>query len=220
MSGEDQDRIRVLVVDDRPIFRHGAQSMLSAAGGFDLVGEASNGREAVEMALAHRPDVILMDVEMPEMDGVEATERIVAELEDVAVLALTVSEDHDDVVRMVAAGACGYLLKEAGPGELTGAVRAAAQGRVTLDARMGRAVLQRLGRDASRSLARVEIAEALTPRETQILRLLATGAANKEIAAEIGTSEATVKVHLKSLYAKLGVGSRSAAAAIAVAAGV
>jgi DNA-binding NarL/FixJ family response regulator len=85
---------------------------------------------------------------------------------------------------------------------------------------MGRAVLQRLGRDASRSLARVEIAEALTPRETQILRLLATGAANKEIAAEIGTSEATVKVHLKSLYAKLGVGSRSAAAAIAVAAGV
>ncbi|MHB8573440.1 MAG: response regulator [Candidatus Dormibacteria bacterium] len=206
--------IRVMVVDDRPIFRMGVRGMLAEHPDIECVGEAVDGREAVSRARDLRPDVILMDVDMPVMDGVEATRAITGELTDTNVVALTVSDDDSDVIRMVAAGASGYMLKETGPAELAHAVREAARGRVALDAGVGRRVLQRLGQEAARRIRdTIPVTQPLTPREKQILRLVAQGAANKEIARAVGASEATVKVHLRALYRKLGVSSRSAAAA-------
>ena len=206
------ERIRVLIVDDVPILRVGARGMLSEFKHIEIVGEATNGREAVELTRELNPDVVLMDLSMPEMDGVAATQAIVQEQgQTVAILGLTVSDDEEDVTRMLTAGACGYILKDSGPTELVRAIEDARAGRFPLDRSVAVKMVSRLAQTVRRP--EVETLEPLTVREKQVLRLVVEGWPNKAIAANIGTSESTVKAHLREVFRKLDVDSRAAAAA-------
>ncbi|MEO6797824.1 MAG: response regulator transcription factor [Candidatus Dormibacter sp.] len=203
--------IRVLIVDDRPIFRAGVTGMLKNFPEVQIVGEAITGRQAVDRARALRPDVILMDLNMPEMGGVEATRAIKQDDPDRVVLALTVSEAEEDIVEMVAAGASGYVLKDVDPASLAQTIQAAHLGRFQLDEALTRRVIVRLG-SALRQPHRRPF-EPLTERETQILQMVCQGKGNRMIAQRLGLSEGTVKSHLRNLYRKLRVQTRAEAAA-------
>jgi len=207
--------IRVLIVDDVPILRVGARGMLAEYEHIDIVGEATNGVEAVAMTMELRPDVVLMDISMPQMDGVTATRTIVAELDrDVAIVGLTVSEDEEDVAQMLTAGACGYILKDSGPTELVRAIEDAHAGRFPLDRSVAQKMVSRLVRMSARR--EVRTLEPLTPREKQVMLLVVHGLPNKAIAQQLGSSESTIKTHLREVFRKLNVDSRAAAAAKAV----
>jgi DNA-binding NarL/FixJ family response regulator len=204
----------VLVVDDRAIFRAGSKGMLGEYKHISVVGEASDGRQAVAMAKSLKPDVILMDISMPEMDGVSATREIMRDTNEVAIVGLSVSDDDDDVSSMLEAGACGYVLKESGPEDLARAIEDAHAGRFPLDKGVARKMVARLA--AARPRRQLQSAEPLSPREKAVLRLVLQGRPNKGIAAELGVSESTVKSHLREVFRKLQVDSRAAAAARAV----
>jgi len=207
--------IRVLIVDDVPILRVGARGMLAEYEHIDIVGEATNGVEAVALTRELRPDVVLMDISMPQMDGVTATRTIVAELDrDVAIVGLTVSEDEEDVAQMLTAGACGYILKDSGPTELVRAIEDAHAGRFPLDRSVAQKMVSRLVRMSARR--EVRTLEPLTPREKQVMLLVVHGLPNKAIAQQLGSSESTIKTHLREVFRKLNVDSRAAAAAKAV----
>ncbi len=205
--------IRVLIVDDRPIFRAGARGMLAEFEDIEVVGEATNGREALDKARRLKPHVILMDLSMPDMDGVHATEAIRRENDSVAILALTVSDREEDVVQMVAAGASGYVMKDVGPSELAQAIQEAHAGRFLLDEQIARKVVLRLSQALGRAPSEPYQGPPLSPQERRILDMVIHGRGNKEIAAALGVSEGTVKTHLRQLYRKLQVHSRAAAAA-------
>ena len=207
-------RVRVLIADDRPIFRAGVQGMLRDFPEIDIVGEAMTGREAVERARRLKPDVILMDLNMPEMGGIAATRAIKAENPERVVLALTVSEAEEDIVEMVAAGASGYVLKDVDPASLARSIQDAHAGHFQLDDALTRRVIVRLGSALKRS--RRPLAEPLTERETQILRMVVEGSSNKAIANRLGLGEGTIKSHLRNIYRKLQVRTRAEAAAHAV----
>jgi len=207
-------RVRVLIADDRPIFRAGVQGMLRDFPEIDIVGEAMTGREAVERARRLKPDVILMDLNMPEMGGVAATRAIKEENPERVVLALTVSEAEEDIVEMVAAGASGYVLKDVDPASLARSIQDAHAGHFQLDDSLTRRVIVRLGSALKRS--RRPLAEPLTERETQILRMVVEGMSNKAIANRLGLGEGTIKSHLRNIYRKLQVRTRAEAAAHAV----
>jgi DNA-binding NarL/FixJ family response regulator len=208
------DRIRVLVVDDRPIFRAGAKGMLSEYENIAVVGEASDGRQAVSMAKSLRPDVILMDISMPEMDGVTATRAIMKDTNQVAILGLTASDLEEDVISMLDAGACGYVLKDSGPEDLARAIEDAHAGRFPLDSAVARKMVARLA--SARPRPQLQTTARLLPREKAVLRLVLEGMANKRIAIALGVSESTVKGHLREVFRKLNVDNRAAAAAMAV----
>jgi DNA-binding NarL/FixJ family response regulator len=208
------ERIRVLVVDDRPIFRAGSKGMLGQYQHIVVVGEATDGKQAVAMAKSLKPDVILMDLSMPEMDGISATRAIMKDTNEVAIVGLTVSDHEDDISSMLEAGACGYVLKDSGPEDLARAIEDAHAGRFPLDRAVARKMIARLA--AVRPLRQVEAAEPLSQRETAVLRLVLKGRPNKGIATELGVSESTVKNHLREVFRKLKVDSRAAAAARAV----
>jgi len=195
--------IRVLLVDDHRLVRAGLSTMLYATGEFDVVGEAADGAQAVELALASKPDVALMDLSMPVLDGVAATRRLRAECPQVKVVALTSFSDRQRVSEALGAGAVGYLLKDCAPDELLAAVRAAAAGQVPLDPRVAGVLLPS---------QQPEPAELLSEREAQVLRLTAAGLANKQIGRRLGISESTVKVHLGNIFKRLGVSDRTSAA--------
>ena len=203
--------IRVLIVDDRPIFRAGVTGMLKNFPQIEIVGEAITGRQAIERARALLPDVILMDLNMPEMGGVEATRAIKADDPDRVILALTVSEAEEDIVEMVAAGASGYVLKDVDPISLAHTIEEAHAGRFQLDELLTRRVIVRLG-SALRQPHR-KPAEPLTEKENQILEMVCQGKGNRLIAMRLGVSEGTVKSHLRNLYRKLKVQTRAEAAA-------
>lgn len=205
------ERIRVLIVDDRPIFRAGARGMLSEYTHIAVVGEASDGKQAVAMAKSLKPDVILMDISMPEMDGVSATRAIMRDSHEVAILGLTVSDNADDVTSMLEAGACGYILKDSGPEDLARAIEDAQAGRFPLDRGVARKMVQRLA--AARPRPQVQTTEPLAVREKAVLQLVLEGLPNKGIASRLGISESTVKSHLREIFRKLDVESRAAAAA-------
>ena len=208
------DRIRVLVVDDRPIFRAGAKGMLSEYGNITVVGEASDGKQAVSMAKSLKPDVILMDISMPEMDGVTATRAIMKDTNEVAILGLTVSDHEDDVISMLEAGARGYVLKDSGPEDMARAIEDAHAGRFPLDRGVARKMVARLA--SARPRPQLQTTEPLLPREKAVLRLVLEGMANKRIAIALDVSESTVKGHLREVFRKLNVDNRAAAAAMAV----
>ena len=196
--------IRALVADDQEVVRAGFSALLDTQPDITVVGGAADGEEAVRLAAEHRPDVVLMDVRMPVLDGIEATRRIVEAAPGVAVVVLTSFSDREQILRALDAGAIGYLLKDAEPAELERAVRAAARGEAPLDPRAGRALLQ--DRIAGSPL------DGLSEREREVLAMVARGLPNKLIARELGISEKTVKTHLTSVFRTIGVTDRTQAA--------
>src|SRR5581483_1610400 len=212
--GEDEALIRVMLVDDHAVVREGLRSYLELEEGLDVVGEAANGREAVRRARELRPDVVLMDLVMPEMDGVEATRAIREQLPQTRVIVLTSFIEEDKVIPAIQAGANGYLLKNVSAPELVKAIRAAHSGQAQLDPLVARKLMERVtapARDPEAALG-----EMLTEREREVLRLIANGYANKEIARELVVSERTVKGHVSNILNKLGVQDRTQAALYAV----
>jgi len=201
-------RVRVLLVDDHTVVRRGLRMVFDLEDDLEVVGEAADGREALERVAELRPDVVVMDLLMPVMNGVEATRAIRAAHPDVEVVALTSVLEDRMVVDAVEAGAAGYLLKETRPDDLFEAVRAAARGEVRLDPRAQQRLMRELRRPAAPEPAR----EALTEREGEVLQHLARGATNKAIAQALGVGEATVKSHVSAVLAKLGLKSRTQAA--------
>ncbi len=197
--------IRILLVDDHHLVRAGMTSLLEAEPDLSVVGAARDGAEALDEAARLHPDVVLMDLSMPGMGGVEATRALVSAEPDTRVVVLTSFSDRDRVGEALSAGAIGYLLKDSEPADLLAAVRAAARGYVPLDPRVAGALLPRRQRS-------VPAADALSPREVQVLRLVAQGLANKQIARSLGISERTVKAHLGRVFRELGVADRTSAA--------
>jgi DNA-binding NarL/FixJ family response regulator len=196
--------IRLLIADDHPVVRDGLSGMFSGDDGFEVIGEAANGAQAVTLACALEPDVILMDLRMPEMDGVAAIAELARRKVAARVLVLTTYDTDSDVVRAVEAGATGYLLKDSPREDLLRAVRAAARGEAALSPSVATRLLGQV---------RAPAQEPLSQREFEVLELVARGATNREAAAKLFISEATVKTHLLHIYAKLGVSDRAAAVA-------
>ncbi len=205
------ERITVVIADDHPIVRAGLEGILVHQDDFEVVGEAKTGAEAVALTRDLRPHVVLMDLRMPEMDGVEAIRQIKQNHPDVHVLVLTTYDSDADILRAVEAGATGYLLKDTPRDDLFRAIRAAARGESVLAPVV-----------ATRLMTRVRTPgdELLSNREVEVLRIAARGASNKEIAKQLWISEATVKSHLIHIFAKLGVADRTAAVMVGLERGV
>lgn len=199
--------IRILIADDHPVVRAGLQGMLAGEADFEVVGQAANGREALELVKLLRPDVVLMDLRMPEMDGVMATSEILEWMPGVHVLVLTTYDSDSFILKAIEAGATGYLLKDASREELFRAVRATAQGKPALAPVVASRLMENL---------RAPEGTALSSRELEVVELLAKGGSNKEIAQHLHISQATVKTHLIHIYSKLGVDSRTAAVTAAL----
>ncbi|WP_370343050.1 response regulator [Catenulispora sp. MAP5-51] len=200
--------IRLLIVDDHPIVRDGLRGVFDGEEGFEVAGEASDGAQALERAAELGPDVVLMDLRMPAMGGVEAIRRLRADRPDIRVLVLTTYDTESDVLPAIEAGATGYLLKDAPREDLIRAVRAAAEGQPVLAPTVAQRLMTRVQAPPA---APVPAGEALTDRELEVLRLVASGTTNRETARTLFISEATVKTHLLHAYAKLGVRDRAAA---------
>ncbi|MFC1978098.1 response regulator [Chloroflexota bacterium] len=212
------DTIKVLVVDDHTLFRRGIAAVLAHQEGLEVVGEAADGLEAIEKAREIAPDVILMDLNMPRCSGLDAIQALQAEMPQINILVLTVSEMETDLFAAVKFGATGYLLKKAEPEELISAILHIAQGEVIVSPLMATKLLTEF-KDLTAGAEResVEKADAdLSPREGEVLQLVAQGATNKEIADSLFISENTVKTHLKNIMEKLHLANRSQAAAYAI----
>jgi DNA-binding NarL/FixJ family response regulator len=203
--------IRLLIADDHPVVRDGLRAMLATQPDMELVGEAATGTEAVTQARALRPDVVLMDLQMPDLDGPGAIATLREQAPEVRVLVLTTYGTDADITRAVDAGATGYLLKDAPREQLFGAIRAAARGESVLSPSVATRVLGRM---------RAPAEEALSPRELEILQAVARGLSNKDIGRQLYVSEATVKTHLLRVFSKLGVDDRTAAVTVALERGI
>lgn len=204
--------IRVMIVDDHAIVRKGIRALLSESGGFEIVAEASAGQEAVLHAQETQPDVILMDLLMPGMDGIEATRQIKSLLPEARILVLTSFVADDKVFPAIKAGALGYLLKDSTPEELLRAIRQVHRGEPALHPAIARKLLQEIAQPVDPKPS----PEALTVRELAVLRLIAQGLSNQEIADELSVSEATVRAHVSRILGKLHLASRTQAALYAV----
>jgi len=207
-------RVTVLLVDDQSLFREGLRTLLSVERGVEVVGEAGDGEAAVRLAVRLRPQVVLMDLRMPVLGGVEATRRLRAEAPASRVLVLTTFDDEDDVFDALRAGAAGYLLKDAPRDKLVEAIRAAARGESFLQPSIAAKVVAEFSRmtPPARPPGRPPLVEPLSERELEVLRHLALGKSNKEIAAALGIAEGTAKNHMTNILGKLGVLDRTQAA--------
>ena len=205
--------VRVMVVDDQALVREGLMTLLGAAPGIAPVAAATNGEEAVRLADRHRPDVVLMDLRMPVVDGVEATRQIRAAQPETEIVVLTTHADEDSILDALRAGARGYLTKDAGIAEISRAVHAAAAHQAVLDPVAQSALIQAASAGArpQPSPAPVSLPDELTPREAEVLSLIATGLSNGEIASTLVVSEATVKTHINHVFAKIGARDRAQA---------
>ena len=205
--------IRILLVDDQALFREGLRTLLSVQSDFEVVGEAGNGEEALRLAAALHPNVVLMDLQMPVLDGVAATRRLKAEQPGCRVIVLTTFDDDEYVFEGLRAGAVGYLLKDAPSEKLQEAIRAAARGESFLQPSVAAKVVAEFARLTTQTTSRPQpLIEPLSDRELEILRLVASGASNKEIAAALFIAEGTVKNHVTNILGKLGVRDRTQAA--------
>lgn len=202
--------VRVLLVDDQALFREALNTLLSVQPGLEVVGEAGNGEEALQMAHSLNPDVILMDLQMPILDGVAATKRLRAELPQVQVIVLTTFDDDEFVFEGLRAGAIGYLLKDAPSQKLIEAIQSASRGESFLQPSIARKVIAEFARHISPTPQ--PLSDALTAREIEILGLLAQGLSNREIGDKLFLSEGTVKNHVTNILGKLGVRDRIQAA--------
>jgi DNA-binding NarL/FixJ family response regulator len=203
--------IRIVIADDHPVFRAGLQGLLSGQADFQVVGEAANGREAVNSVRLTAPDVLLVDLQMPELDGVHAIREIRGVAPKTRILVLTTYDSDGDILRAVEAGATGYLLKDTPREELFKAIRATARGESVLAPTVASKLVGR---------ARAPVDRSLSAREIEVLRLVARGTSNKIIGKELRISEATVKTHLLHIFAKLSVDDRTAAVTAAMERGV
>jgi DNA-binding NarL/FixJ family response regulator len=211
--------IRVVVSDDHPVVRQGLRSLLEAEG-FAVVGEASDGDEAVRLVAQTRPDVLLTDLVMPGTDGIEAIRRVRAGDVPVGILVLTSFSGAEQVIPAIQAGADGYLLKDAGPAALTDAIRAVHRGEPMLSPEAAAVVMARVAADAGPEPAAHPDLDRLTAREREVLAGLGRGLSNRQLAAELFVSEKTVKTHVSSVLAKLRLSDRTQAALFAVRAGI
>jgi DNA-binding NarL/FixJ family response regulator len=203
--------IRLIIADDHPLVREGLRAVLDTQPDAEVVGEASNGTEALSLVGSLHPDLVLMDLQMPEMDGVAAIRRIRQRHDDVNVLVLTTYDTDSDIARAVEAGATGYLLKDASRDELMKAIHLAAGGETVLSPQVAARVLGKM---------RAPAEEALSTREVEVLLEVADGSSNKEVGRSLHISEATVKTHLLHIFTKLGVEDRTAAVTVALERGI
>ncbi len=208
--------IRVLVADDHPLFRKGVASLLAGEPDFEVVGEASNGQEAIEKAREFMPDVILMDVSMPGVNGLEATQRIKQEFPYVRIVILTVSDEDQNLFEAIKHGAQGYLLKKIDPQTLFRTLRGAVAGEAPLSRSMATKLLAEFARQSRRGSQSPAPTGTLTEREKEVLGLLAAGKTNKEIGEALAIAENTVKNHLKNILEKLHLENRVQAATYAI----
>jgi DNA-binding NarL/FixJ family response regulator len=209
---ENNKAIRILIADDHEVVRRGLCAFLDLDSGLEVVGEAVNGAEAVHLAHRLRPDVVLMDLAMPELDGIAATELIHRELPNTNVVVLTTLLEDESIVAAVRAGAVGYLLKDTSLPDLLQAIKAAVAGQAQISPKAAARLVQKV--------VAPERSETLSQREAEVLQLLAQGSANKEIGSQLGIAEKTVKTHVSSILGKLGVQSRMQAALYAVRVGL
>src|SRR5215210_8229961 len=205
------ESIRILISDDHPVVRAGLSGMINGEPGFEVIGEAGNGKEAIARTGELKPDVILMDLRMPEMDGVTAIGHIKADYPDVNILVLTTYESDADILRAIETGATGYLLKDTPREELFGAIRMVAQGQSPLAPGVAARLMQRVRNPEE---------EGLSTREIEVLELVAHGTSNKEIAKQLWVSETTVKSHMLHIFDKLSVTDRTAAVTEALKRGI
>jgi DNA-binding NarL/FixJ family response regulator len=216
------ESISVLIADDQALVRAGFRSILEAQPGIKVVGEAADGRDAVALACHRRPDVVLMDIQMPDLDGLEATRRILESVDadhPIAVLMLTTFDLNEYVYEALRAGASGFLLKDVMPEDLIAAVRVVAAGDGLIAPTITKRLIEQFARTAPPSAPPPGLAE-LTPRELEVLTLMARGLSNGELAAELVISEATVKTHVKRVLSKLGARDRVQAVVVAYEAGL
>jgi NarL family two-component system response regulator LiaR len=213
-----EDRIKVLITDDQAIVRKGIRALLTTEADIEVVGEAENGVEAINQIAKLSPDVTLMDLEMPKMDGIEAIRRITADQPKARILVLTSFATDDKVFPAIKAGALGYLLKDSSPEELVQAVRQVYRGESSLHPTIARKVLQELSRPPEPK--QIPTIEPLTEREVEVLRLVARGLNNQRIADQLVISEATVRTHVSNILGKLHLASRTQAALYALQTGL
>jgi DNA-binding NarL/FixJ family response regulator len=203
-----RNKATVLIVDDHPLFRRSVRAVLEDESDFEVVGEASNGIEAVKLADEMRPSVILMDITMPELDGLEATRQIKAEHPEIAVLVLTIHNDEQHALEILQAGAAGYLTKSAYGDEIVSAIRGVISGEMVLSPTIGKRLLELAARYPTKPVL-LPAGEKLSSRELQIMKLAARGMTNKEISLELGISLRTVKRLLDNIFSTLRVSSRT-----------
>ena len=206
------EAIKILVVDDHPVIREGIASMLKREPDFKIVGEATNGLEAIERVRELSPDVVLMDLRMPEMDGVEAMTKIREEKPEVKFIILTTFSDDEYIFKGIAAGARAYLLKDAPRDELFSAIRAVSRGESQIQPVVASRVLDKLAELSKKTPS----AETLSEREIEVLRLMASGVSNKDIADQLSITQSTVKTHITSIFQKLNVTTRTEAVTTAL----
>ncbi len=211
------ERIHVLIADDHALFRKGVRKMLEAEEDMKVVGEAANGAEALALARKLMPDVILMDITMPELDGIEATRTLHREMPHVGVVFVTMFEDDASVIKGLQAGGRGYILKDSGPESMLRAVRAVASGESLLGPRVAEKVMRQF---AALDRGQSALVDDLTPRELEVLKAIAEGRSNKEIAVKLSLSEKTVKNHINNIFSKLHLFDRTQAMLYAIRKGI
>lgn len=216
---EGQDKITIMLVDDHPLIRQALRNILEKQADFKIVAEASNGEEAVAIATKTTPNVVIMDIGMPYLNGLEATKQIKELCLDTAILVLTIYDDSEHILNILEAGAVGYLTKTAFEKEIVPAVRAVATGDAILSPEIMRRMIRHTARHFEKPVP-LDAGERISSRELQILRMTALGLNNKDIAGELGLSLATIKGYLAEIYSKLNVGSRTEAVIVALRSGI
>jgi DNA-binding NarL/FixJ family response regulator len=219
-EGQSQDELRVLLVDDHDLFRTGLRNLLEEQGGLSVLGEAANGADAVRLVRELAPDVVVMDLNMPEMSGVEATRHIATLSPLTRVIVLTISDEDADVMDAIVAGACGYLLKDASIDDVVTGIRSAAVGASLISPTIASKVLQRVRSSTSDTDMAESIRTELSDRELEVLKLIASGKDNAQIAADLVISPKTVKNHISNILMKLQLHNRIQAAVYAVRSGL